>query len=491
MSDSSDRSWAWGVLVVIGLGTLFTALNLEKPIVRNSLTYARAAENIVDHGYDARPVVADPSLSYDKPIAFAWLVAPLVDRYGTNVALKVGSFLGTLLYLIAVLYFLRAFDPFQLGRRERAWAVLLVFVNPLVIYQFWSAYPDTLFAALVLFALGTMHTMAIRPERASVARIVTLAALILLSIHVKYYGAILLVMCGVYGLWHVRGLLKKADRPWFRLGLFTACFVAVGGAVLLARWGHNPILSLSGRGGGVDSYGEGSLRASAKGAAVSAALCLLLNFNIGLLFALSLRNFSRRFLPMVICGAGIYLLGLAPFPGTTYNMRYFTPLFPILAMAMVHGARSWNPSLRRGLAGVSLGVGAALVVVFNVADVHRHVERWIPRIDLGGRISLLDNLRMDVHRSREALLDLIDAEVPAGSTLYMVDMTYYGDSRHGVYERSGLIRSDIKTVYLASNVELPQPDSAYFVLETPQTDLTSLGDVTNFGRGLFRVAARD
>src|SRR5215831_19467374 len=95
-----------GVLIVLSI--VWLVIGRSQPLVRNGLVYARAAWNVVDAGYDPRPVVADSRLSYDKPIGFAWLAAPLVARLGAHDGLRVASLLGTIAYLLAVAWFARA-----------------------------------------------------------------------------------------------------------------------------------------------------------------------------------------------------------------------------------------------------------------------------------------------------------------------------------------------------------------------------------------------
>ena len=89
-----------GIVGHFGLLTLLLVallvIDRRQPLVRNGLVYARAAWNVVDAGFDPRPVVADSRLSYDKPIGFAWLAAPFVARLGAHDGLRVASLAGTL-----------------------------------------------------------------------------------------------------------------------------------------------------------------------------------------------------------------------------------------------------------------------------------------------------------------------------------------------------------------------------------------------------------
>ncbi len=97
------------ILVALGAGIVLA--NRGQPLVRNSLVYASASEHVIDHDYDPRPVVADSKFSYDKPILYAWLPAPFVSALGSHDGLRVTSFLGTVAYLLAVLYFARSPRP--------------------------------------------------------------------------------------------------------------------------------------------------------------------------------------------------------------------------------------------------------------------------------------------------------------------------------------------------------------------------------------------
>src|SRR5213079_1902534 len=99
--------------------------------------------------YDPRPVVADSKLSYDKPILYAWCSAPVVGAIGSHDGLRLTSFLGTVAYLLAALYFARSFRAL-LPPGGDAWILWLSALGPCVVYQFWSAHPDGWFAALVL-----------------------------------------------------------------------------------------------------------------------------------------------------------------------------------------------------------------------------------------------------------------------------------------------------------------------------------------------------
>jgi hypothetical protein len=475
--------------VLLLAGGVFTCANRGLPLVRNSLVYARASEHVIEHGYDPLPVVADSRQSYDKPILYAFASAPFVRALGTHDGLRLTSLLTTAAYLLALLHFARSFRsalPPE-GARLVLWLGAL---GPCVVYQFWSAHPDGWFAALAVLAWSLTQRLVSEPERDPLPRVGALGAVLLLALLLKNYGLVLLFSCPLHLLLNLRAL--RADGARFRrlaLGLL-AVFGAIGVFVALAWTGHNPLSRLEGEGGGVAQYGSGELWRSARGALVGLGIALLLQFQAALGFALRRGAWGRAaWVPLASCGAP-YALGLLPFPTTFYNMRYFVPLFAPGALVLARGAGTCGPALRRGVLAAHALLGVCLIAVFNAAPVYRRVEPWIPRLQvnwIGVPLSLLDNLRLPLHLEAAAVLDHLDARVPPGAKLYMLDVAYYGDAQHGVYERAGLIRADIETEYVSSRSFAP-PDAGFF-LYTPgplRVDLGARG--TDLGRGLYRVA---
>ena len=49
---------------ILAVGLVASTSNLELPLVRNSFVYAKTAENILAHGLNPLPVIADEGLSY-------------------------------------------------------------------------------------------------------------------------------------------------------------------------------------------------------------------------------------------------------------------------------------------------------------------------------------------------------------------------------------------------------------------------------------------
>lgn len=470
-----------GILVLLALlGTAFLLSNRRLPLVRNSLVYASASRHVIDHGYDPRPVVADSALSYDKPILYAWMSAPLVARFGAHDGLRITSWIGTVAYLLAAAYFARVF----LGRDSTALLLPAAF-GPCVVYQFWSAHPDGWFAALVVWAWALTERIVAEPSTRTVRRILLLGAVIYVSILLKNYGLILLISIPLYALVRRRSL---PPRAWIAS---ITVFVVIGVLVLLAWTGHHPLSRLEGEGGGVGQYNRGVFLTSAKGTWIQLGIAILLQFHLALLFAFRRSAWVRGTVVPLLCFGGIYVAGLMPFPTTFYNMRYFVPLFPLVALVLVRGAETCRRGLRNALLASHAAIAALLIVVFNCAPAYRAAEPAIPELTvnwIGVPLSLLDNLRMKLHLEQAAVLENIDRQVPPGAVLYMVDVVYYRDAQQGVFERDGLIRADIETRYVSSSSFRPEEKAFYvYGFRGRPRVIDGMGKVTDLGTSLFRV----
>jgi len=476
------------------LGVALTLLNLEQPFVRNDLVYASAAKHVIESGYDPRPVVADSALSHDKPIGFAWLGSPLVAWLGTHPGLRTLSLLGTLFFLWATLGFLKAFDPFGQTDRERAVALLVTGLNPIVAYQFWSAHPDSLFAGMVLVAWTLVVRLVDEPERAPLRRAAGLGLLCAGGLIVKNYALILLGSVPLYVLFHLRVLLARPERPRRMLWGVAVAMLAAAVFAFLGWKGLNPLVRLTGEGGGAGQYGQDALLKSAGGTLLQIAVFAIVNLHVALLFVPRRRSVNRRVVAGVFAFAVPYVVGLMDFPTTYYNMRYFLPLLPIIALLAVEGWRRASPSTRRLAAGAHAMLALTLIVIFGVARVYRVVGPSIPPLVFEpgyGKQGLLDNLRMSAHLARADELARVNAEVEPGGVLYMVNCGYYHDATHGVYEAAGLIRGDIQTRYVDSDALQPTEERFYaWVFYGGARVLSGLGEVEELGPGLYRVTRK-
>ncbi len=481
------------VAILALLGVTWVVVDRDQPLVRNSLVYARAAWNVIDHGYDPRPVVADSKLSYDKPIGFAWLAAPFVARLGAHVGLRVVSCLGAIAYLLAVWCLAATLLPVRLRARGIAALITLAAFGPIVAYQAWSAHPDSWFAALAIVTLALIHRIATGEEVAVPRRSLLLAATLLVAFLLKNYALILLPSCALYLLAHLRQLRRErrsiARRLWWCGGMLAG----VAAFAVAAKYGRNPLSRLEGEGGGADQFALPEIGSIWWKTLAQAGVALALQFHVTGLALLRRGAWSRTVVLAVLCFGVPYVAGLLPFPTAFYNMRYFQPLFPLVALAIVAGADELRPAERTLGTVIFLAANLVTTLVFNVPALFDAAKPLVPEAQVewlahGPPLSLLDNLRMGQHREQAAWLAAIDQNVEPGAVLYMVDVVYYRDAEQQVFERDGFIRRDITTRYV-NRKELQPTERRFYVWSFTATPLAleRLGAVTDLGHRLFRI----
>jgi hypothetical protein len=489
-----DRRFTRGAVPVLllALGAGITWFDRDLPLVRNSLVYARASEYVIEHGYDPRPVVADSRLSYDKPILYAWFSAPFVRAFGSHHGLRTTSFLTTAAYLLALLHFARSFRSIlPVGGEQRL--VWLAALGPCVFYQFWSAHPDGWFAALTVLAWSLTQRLVAERERDPLPKVLGLGTTVLVAVLLKNYGLVLGLSCPLYLLVHARGLREDARRFRRLVASSLVVFSLLALFVGLAASGHNSLSRLEGEGGGVGQYATGELAMSARGTWVALGIGLLIQFQAALVFGFARAAWSRSLVAPLLCFGGVYVAGLMPFPTTFYNMRYFLPLFALGALVLARGAAGFPAGARRVLLALHAVLACILVVVFDSAPVYRRVEASLPKLEvnwIGVPSSLLDNLRMPLHLRAADLLAHVNESVAPRSVLYWLDVHYYRDAQHGVYERAGLVRADIESRYVSSREFHPTEPSFFFWCASPRSIPPELASAEDLGFGLYRVGSR-
>ncbi len=477
----------WILFALAVLGCAITLLNRREPFVRNDLVYASAAEHVIEHHFDPLPVVADSKLSHDKPIGFAWAGSPLVAVFGTHDGLRILSVLGTIFFLWAAMRFVRVLDPFAFDDRRRAATLVVVGLNPIVLYQFWSAHPDSWFGGLVL-SIWTRSVQLVRePSEKPIARSIALALLAVVALVVKNYALILLANVPLFVLLNRREWKSKAPM---RMLTALAGALAVVALVVWTGWTKsNPLVRLEGEGGGVGQYGKGDLWISAGGMALQFVICFAVNLHAAIAFWFVRPTW--RWSSAVLAFGAPFVLGLMAFPTSYYNMRYLLPLLPLGALLAVQGWSSASASIQRIATPLWLAIAIVLVAIFEIAPLNALAEPAIPVWIFTpgyGQQGLLDNLRMPLHRVRAAELERIDAEVEPNAKLYLVDCRYYDDAMQHVYERAGFIRSDIQTEYVGARDMHPEEPRFYaWVFYADPRSLERFGTMTELGPKLYRV----
>jgi signal peptidase I len=479
--------WVCGGFVAVG--TLLALSNLDLPITRNALCYAKAALGIVQHHFNVLAVAHEVTWTSGKPIFFSFLAAPFVALFNANAGTTIASTVGTAFFLWMVTLALPRLNRRSGINPKLTWLeFVLVAFNPLVFYQFWSAYPDSLFAGLVLLAFILTDVIAAEPERDTHWLIVGLGLTIYLAIHTKLYGAVLGIACPVYLLMHGRQFASRCGHIGSKIAVLIAVFMALTMVLVAAKLGVNPLLELS-DGGGYGGYADRDVAGSLS----MLAFAVILAFQIALLF-LCTRAAWRTWALAPTLFAGIYLVGLMVYSGTTYNMRYFLPVFPFIVPALVAGAESVGPMARRIIIGAYGVTAFMLTVTFNVPQVERLVDQSLSSTYARDeRVSYwLDNLRLPVQLALKRQIDVVNAEVPTGIKLYW-SSDYYGTATHGMGHHLG-IRENINVRYVLYPTQIPAPPDPIFATVFGINDADAKlqqppewAAVRTLGYGLFRL----
>jgi len=466
LADPNARAVLWSSFIV---GGAFFLLNAKLPISRNALCYAKAAIGIIQHRYNAVPIAHDFGWTSGKPILFPWFSTPFVRTLGVNVGMVAASFVGTALFIwVMSLTVQRLIARAGLDPSLAPLALVLSAGNPLVLYQFWSAYPDALVAALVLTAMLLTDTIAAEPERDTRWHIVALGAVIYLAIHAKLYGAILGLTCPIYLFMHGKALVTRSMHRASKLAVFAVVFGALALTLLLAKLNMNPILDLAPEepmAGGYSEYVRGLFNPSSGLLYASLDMmrvALWLNFHMALLFLLT-RNAWQSWRPAPTVFIAIYMLGLITFGGTSYNMRYFLPAFPFVGLALEAGAMT-VPRVLRNIVLMLYGlVAVTLVLNFNVESAQYALRPVMAHVlpAKTGMFGVLDNLRLPKQLQFRQEMEAINASVPPGETLYWVS-NYYKTATHGVAEHLGM-KSGMEVRYTLSADQIPPSRNPVFV----------------------------
>jgi hypothetical protein len=443
------------VLVAVGLAA--TIANADLPVVRNSLVYARMVDAIEDRNLAAWEVCSDPDQAKKQGCGFAMMAVPIVRAVGMNVGLKVASFIGTALFLAALVVFFRRFNArFGLDDRDVPLELAATCFNPLIIYQFWSAYPDTLFAALYL----TSFVLADKLVRDPAPRVGRLAAafvaVVALAVVVKPAGLILFPLHALFAVWHHARLAELARREPRRVAILAASAVVLVGWVALGKLGWNPFLNING--GEYDrpvAYLD-----SVKGVVILWAIV----FGALLVFAVPRLSMTRTdAIVLVLLAAHVHIIMV--FHAASFNLRHYLPAIAFATPYVVRALRrTRRPRLASGAIAVFFATNAAAIAAFNIPGANRSLADSVPASVLAD-YGYLDNLRLAAQRRVGDALATINRELPPNAELLYVS-SYYGDGADGIYERAGLLRSDLRVVYSSSlRGTKPGPDAWIFLAD--------------------------
>lgn len=463
------RTFAVALCIVL-LGGAFTAMNANLPILRNSLVYARAVENLELHHLAVWQVCSDPVQVHAQGCGFSVLAVPFARLAGLNAGLKLASWMTTAFLIAAMIAFFRRFNgAFGLREEDIPLELVVTCFNPLMMTQFWSAHSDPAFAALFLVSFVLLDRLLKDDELNESWTAVAYTLSVMLAVFVRPAGLILYPLQALYVFCHRREVFALAGRRPGRFRLLVASAAVLAVWVVLGKLGHNPLVNIN-KG---EFHVPVPYLSSVGGLVALLAIC----FGVLLLVAAPYLSVDRESAPLLLMLAA-YVHVFMVFHGSSYNMRYYLPVFPLIALFVVRALRA-VPARR--LVAASLVVFAvtngATIVAYDSVAANRLFARVAPKKLNGGQLGYFDNLRLSAQVRMKEALDRLDAELPPGATLNYVT-AYYEGAADGIYQASGLLRPDLRIRYARHLDELgPVPGDAWTFfpdrLVTPSADGSS------------------
>lgn len=420
----------------------------DYPIVRNSLIYAATIQGINDTS-----LWQASEFAQNKPLGFAIFSLPFSYLWGENLGLKISSWLATLAFGLVSILFIKLLanlyntfetngpktnhsDRIDIKNNPVAIAVLLSLLNPLVFYQFISAYPDTLFAALFLAALISFFYL-LRANGNIIYSPLSMA-LILAAVWVKHHGLILIPTLLLMAIYLRKDLLiqwqQQSKRVKFSILLFLLLIAILNdahqGEIALFNMAQNQSNFLGGNDRLAIIWNNSN----------NFLLFCFLSFNLltPLLFWGIFKKTSYGLvLPLLL----LFILPILYYRGAQYNIRYFIPIIPLLAWLIALQMRTWSIFLRR--ISISLFILSSLLV--STYYHHLGFKQWSQQY-----ISLpnIDNLRLLTEQvpEREHLADIRQyAQQYQNNLIYFSD--YYEQGIFGVWQKAGLLPPELNIYY--------------------------------------------
>ena len=418
------------------LGALHVAWYHDFPNVRNAMLYGRIALDLLDGGLG---LAVSAARGVGKSLGFPLLAAPLVAVLGPDVGLKAASWVGTAAWVLALLPFYARLAPrFGVPPDWRAPFCLVVLANPLAVYQFISAYPDTLFAAVVLWAMWFLDRLCSSESRwydGAAFAVLTLAAVI-----VKLHGLMLLPIAAVVFLARRSGVAQLARTHRV---VVTVAVVSVGLLLAAMLMGGTTRGGFTDFGAGWANYTQGRDRLTIVGRNLVTFLEFVAFMGGALLPFLS----WRALLATLARGRewtlalGLFVVAVVVYDGSYGNFRYFLGAAPLVALVLLGGLRGASPRRRTLAVATLLIVNSATVGLYDVVAVHDAVTRVVP-------VPPEDNFRL-TSEQREARDDIrrINALAGDGYGPLVLNSNYYGDRAYAVWERAGLFAPGLRVIY--------------------------------------------
>jgi len=438
------------------LGAVFTAKNARLPILRNSLVYARIVENLELHHLALWQVCSDPSQVHSQGCGFSVLALPFARVAGLNVGLNLASCVATALLIAAMIAFFRRFNgSFDLREEDVPLELVVTCFNPLIVAQFWSAHSDSAFAALFLLSFVLLDRLLKDEVLNESAAVIAYTLTVMLAVFTRPAGLILYPLHLLYVLWHRQQLVAMARRRPRRFLLLVASAAVLAAWVGLGKLGHNPLLNIN--------KGEYQVPVAYLSSVGGMIALVGLTFGVLLVVILPKLGVTRENAVLLVMLAS-YVHIVMVFHASIDNLRYFVPVVPFMALFVVRALRAIHRKWLVACLAAYAVTNGATILAFNDVAANRLFGRVAPRQINWGEFGHFDNLRIGTQVRMKEALDRLNAELPAGASLYYVT-AYYDGVAEGIYQRAGLLRPDIRIQYARSLEDLgPVPHGAWIFL---------------------------
>lgn len=475
---SIDKRLLTVVAVLLLIGTSSTLATLDVPVLRDRLVDANILEAFDAEGARPWDICSNPAEAYNRPCGLQTIEWVLTTVVNPNVAIRLASYLGALALIGATIAFFNTFNPaWGLGRRWVPFELLVVFLNPISIYKFWDGNTDALFSALALAAL-TLARRAPRSARGPALEAI-LAIVVLTALYVQPRAILLMTLLVALLAWD-----RTAWRQSNSGGLHTVRRTALLGVVLAATisgiFGINPLLNwnASEPAFGIISY---PLQAGVFLATLVVAF--------GPLLLLAPRVDLDRDNLILFLLAGIYAHVAMVSLGANGNMGYYVTIFPFVAGFLCRALdRLARRRTRRAFQAAFLTYGAVLLLAFSTPLV-RPIHGAVP-LPFAEQV---DVVRLGAHLQVGDQLAFLNETVPTGARVVVVDSTYNAPAFAYVYQRSGIVRSDLVIDFSYGAPSLQRIEPGDFVLyqygEEEPLGYRDDDRLRSHGHGLFERVA--
>jgi len=445
-------------LFILG-GLILLVSYYDFPIVRNSIIYAATIQGISEYN-----IWQAADFAQNKPLGFAILSWPFNEIWGVNAGLKISSWLWTGLFGLASILFIKylanvsfsadaplSADGFLSAdgsfpadgslktakQQQLNTAIIISLFNPLLFYQFISAYPDTLFATLFLAAILSFERVLAKNGHVFFSFLAFV--LVFACIWVKHHGYVLIPIFLVMSFYCRTAIQEQWQLQNKRLKFTIICFLLLLALLNDAQQGELALFNVTHNS---SNFLAGEHR-------LTIVITNMENFLVFILLTFSLLSpillywpaYKQRtyfLIPILL----LFILPILYYKGAQYNIRYFIAIIPILAWIIAGNMQQWPNAFRH--------LALTLFIFFNTFSTfyYNHVDfyHWTQ-----GKIQLpvLDNLRLIPEQYQERQhLALIQqhAETHANTLLYFSD--YYKQGTFGVWQKAGLLPPDLKTHYI-------------------------------------------